>query len=261
MFPRSSLLYLTNACYLNCRHCGIVKNESPEFLSEKNVEIVLRLLRAKKCYIVAISGGDPIIHPKCFEIISKIRENGMLPVLGVSGVKLDINTIRKIKMSQVGCVQVSIDGTTETENALFRDKGSFQEIVYNIKRMKNEGIRVNVAVCFSKENVQILESMLKFLKELEVYQIKIQFWKKTCRNNNFNELDYSDKRNVLYKLKGFVLKHGLYNWANIDTDFLKIKDKTKKFILYPNGYVYSKENGKCIGKLEKDYERILRYYE
>lgn len=38
-----------------------------------------------------------------------------------------------LRNANVGCVQVSLDGTTEYENSFFRDKGSFNEIITNIK--------------------------------------------------------------------------------------------------------------------------------
>lgn len=139
MFPRGALLYLTNACNLNCRHCGIVENVNPCYLSKENFDKTLELLKDKKCYIVAISGGNPILHNNCFEFINKIRKSGILPVLGISGTGLNDEIIETIRNVNVGCVQVSLDGTTEYENSFFfRDKGSFNEIITNIKKCRKK---------------------------------------------------------------------------------------------------------------------------
>ena len=67
MFPRGALVYLTNACTMNCKHCGIVNNYTPSFLDDESFEAAMDLLTDMKCYIVAISGGDPILHPHCFD--------------------------------------------------------------------------------------------------------------------------------------------------------------------------------------------------
>lgn len=48
MFPRGGLLYLTNACYLNCRHCRIVNNKDPLFLRDDLFDLFMKLL--KKIY-------------------------------------------------------------------------------------------------------------------------------------------------------------------------------------------------------------------
>lgn len=260
MFPRGALFYLTNSCNMNCRHCGIVDNANPSYLSNENFEGALKLLKEKKCYIVAISGGDPILHPQCFDYIRKIRANGMLPVLGISGVGLNDVLMEKIKKANVGCVQVSLDGTNEVENSFFRDKGSFSEILANIKKMQKEGIKVNIAVCLVKENVHILDNMLVFLKNLNAYQIKIQFWEKTYRNTSFHELEKEEKREVFRKVQCFAKSNNLRNWANVDMDFADV-DLEKKFILYPDGNVYDKECGHCVGAILKDCERIKNYYE
>lgn len=87
---------------------------------------------------MAISGGDPILHNNCFEFINKIRKSGMLPVLGISGTGLNDEIIETIRNANVGCVQVSLDGTTEYENSFFRDKGSFNEIITNIKKCRKK---------------------------------------------------------------------------------------------------------------------------
>lgn len=43
-----------------------------------------------------------------------------------------------LRNANVGCVQVSLDGTTEYENSFFRDKGSFNEIITNIKKCRKK---------------------------------------------------------------------------------------------------------------------------
>ncbi|WP_026504379.1 radical SAM protein [Butyrivibrio sp. NC3005] len=260
MFPRGALVYLTNACTMNCKHCGIVNNYTPSFLDDESFEAAMDLLTDMKCYIVAISGGDPILHPHCFDYIREIRSRGMLPVLGISGIELNDKIIGQIKKAEVGCVQVSLDGTNESENAIFRKKGSFAEIIKNIKLMQKVGIRVNIATCLAKENVSRLNEMLILFKELNAYQIKLQFWQNIDGNTEFHELSVSDKKDVYRKVKEFVDVNNVHGWANIDIAY-KRKRAEDKFILYPDGNVYNMEKGLCIGNILKDFERIKTYYE
>lgn len=120
MFPRSCLLYLTNDCYLNCSHCAIVCKNNPSYMSYSCFKQIMSLLKKNKCYITAITGGDPLLHPDLFELLEEIRQNNMLAVLGISGIGLDDTIVKKIVKSKVGCVQVSLDGSTENYNSVFR---------------------------------------------------------------------------------------------------------------------------------------------
>lgn len=261
MFPRGGLLYLTNACYLNCRHCGIVNNKNPLFLRDDLFDLFMKLLKEHKCYIVAVSGGEPLLHPNCFEYIKKIRKNGMLPVLGISGVYLSDEILDKIKKANVGCIQVSIDGIDELSNAMFRGKENFNKVITNIEKLKNAGIRVNVATCISKENIYLIDRLLEFLYKLNVYQIKIQFWKKYKNNHFFHELNDEDKNYVYKKVKDFVTEHKMYDWANIDIDYKIDCRKDKKLVMFPNGNIFDGEGDKFVGKIDKDMEQIEQYYE
>lgn len=260
MFPRGALIYLTNACTMNCKHCGIVNNFSPTFLDDESFETVMNLLTEMKCYIVAISGGDPILHPRCFEFIQEIRNRGMLPVLGISGIGINDDIIYQIKKADVGCVQVSLDGANEEDNSIFRKKGSFAEIIKNIKIMQEAGIRVNIATCLARENVSKLYEILRLFKELKAYQIKIQFFKNVNENAVFHELSELEKLQVYHKVKRFVDINNAHEWANIDISY-KEKMDGDKFVLYPDGNVFTMECGMCIGNIVEDLERIKLYYE
>lgn len=261
MFPRGALLYLTDACYMNCKHCGIVNNNNPTYLSDENFNRCIDFLKNKKCYIVAISGGDPLMHPKLFEYIKDIRKAGMLPVLGISGVEVSGKDIELIKNANIGCIQLSIDGYNEKTNSLYRDEGSFKKILINYKKLKKVGIRVNVALCLSKENINEFEKMLIFLKTIEPYQIKIQFWEQTNQNNIFTELSSDEKKEVCKKTQLFMKMNNLDEWANIAIESKEDMKDYKKFIMYPNGNVKDGEASEFIGNIITDVERISEYYE
>jgi len=270
MFPRGVLIYLTDACTLNCTHCGIVKEKNAKYMEYRCFEKLLNLLQRKKCYIVAISGGEPLLHPKLFEIASEIRKNKMLVVLGIAGVGLEENQIHNIVKSGISCVQISLDGSNERTNSIFRGQGVFNEIIKNIKLLQKKEIRVNLATCICKENLRDFNAILDLFLSLNAYEVKVQFWQKTSENNIFSELSNEEREHILEQILDFEDKYDKHGWISIDTTFNSAKynylkenqNIEEKFIVYPNGDVKSSETGgNYIGNILLNIKEVEKYYE
>ncbi|SHK29901.1 radical SAM protein [Paramaledivibacter caminithermalis] len=135
MLPISAIVYLTHKCSLECKHCFLTdsgklnKNE----LSYKSMITVLDDFMNNKVCMVAYTGGDPLLHTRLFDILNETKKRGMLPLLGLSGIGVTKEIAEKIYNSGVRCVQVSLDGSNEKINSLFRGKNVFDDIINSIK--------------------------------------------------------------------------------------------------------------------------------
>lgn len=267
MLPRGVLVYLTDGCFLDCKHCGIVNKLNPKFIDLDIMKSTLEFFNKNRVYIIAYSGGDPLLHPHIFEILELTRSFGMLPVLGISGVHLNDEVIKKIALSKVGCVQVSLDGSTEFLNSQFRGKGTFNTIVDNIIKMNRRGINVNIATCIVKENLYDLTNILNLFLKLNAYKVKIQFWENIKSNIYFNELTNEEKKTVIETATQFQNIHKKSDWIVINQNFdsfkinsLRYKKKMNRLIVLPNGDVTTGEGKNIIGNILKDQERIERSF-
>lgn len=266
MFPRGVLIYLTDQCQLSCIHCGIVNRYGGLCLKRNIFNKAIKLLYDNKCYVVALSGGDPILHPHLFEYIDNIRNNGMLPVLGLSGVGLEDADILRLKNSGIGCIQVSLDGNDEQTNSILRGKGNFEEIRNNIYKMLNKSILVNIATCICHENVGCYKEILEMFVKMGIYEIKVQCWEPpSCQRLALTPLDREEKRKVLEITNEFKDKYNYHNRIYLDVEFLEEKNTNghlQRFILFPNGDVGNRDDygGHIIGNILFDYEKIRRYY-
>lgn len=261
MFPRGALIYLTNACNLNCSHCGVVNNDCPEYMSKECFYETISVLKEKKCYVVAISGGDPILHPDLFEFLKQIRANKMLPVLGLSGVNLNKEQIAKLANAGLGCIQVSLDGSNEKTNEVFRGPGTYNEIVNNIKRFRESGINVNLAICLCKENIEEFIPLMDLARKLKVYQLKVQFWEATPQCAIYTELTKEEKRYIKETAMKYRDEYGMHSWIALDAEYLDDQEAQKKFMVLPNGDVKINETAGMLGNILFNREDIIRYYE
>ena len=260
MFPRGALLYLTDACNLNCTHCGIVDNESSEFMTKECFYSAIFLLKEEKCCFVAISGGDPILHPNLIEFLQEIRKQGMLPVLGLSGVNITNEQIKILSQIGLGCIQVSLDGCCEKSNAIFRGKGVFDEVIKNIKEFQKHGINVNLAICLCKENYNEFILLMDLAREMNIYEIKVQFWEKIPQCSRFTELTKEEKLIVKEMAISYRDKYKMYDWISLDLSYSDETKVQKKFMMLPNGDIKSNETGELVGNILTNKEDIINYY-
>lgn len=66
------LLQITNTCGMNCPHCMQNSTIDPQHMDDQTVDAFLKMLDNVHVLTVAITGGEPMMHPKWFEIVNKV---------------------------------------------------------------------------------------------------------------------------------------------------------------------------------------------
>lgn len=268
MLPNAAFLYITNDCELHCPYCCIHNSEKNDYMSYEVFLKVMDFLEQNNFFIVALSGGDPAMHPDLIQMIKEIRCRRMLPVMGITGVNLSEDYKKAIISSGIKCIQLTLDGYDEDTNSLFRSENVFNEIINNMKFFQNAGINVNLATCVCRENFNNLEKVLDLFLLLKPYEVKIEF----MQNNKemiFHELSDLEKEKIIETCIEFEKKNNLKNWIKVDINFesekfnyLKTKVKNiQKFIVYPDGDILKNENLPLIGNFKSmSFQDIKELY-
>ncbi|MBI5328104.1 MAG: radical SAM protein [Deltaproteobacteria bacterium] len=120
--------HVTAKCEQDCKHCYLY--ESPTYKSELKNELSFE----EGCKIIddfsntfdrwgmptwiSFTGGDPLTRKDIFELISYVRERGI--VIGILGNPnhLDYGMAKKLKEAGVTRYQISIDGLEGTHDRL-----------------------------------------------------------------------------------------------------------------------------------------------
>src|SRR5579862_2136213 len=95
-------------CNLACTYC----NEYDDFSNPVPLPTMLaRLdrLAALGTTVVAISGGEPLMHPELDEIIAHIRKRGMMTGMITNGYLLTAERIQRLNRAGLEHIQISID--------------------------------------------------------------------------------------------------------------------------------------------------------
>src|SRR5262245_48191970 len=98
----------TRKCNLACGYC----NEYDDFSPPVPAETMLRridLLAGLSTAIVTISGGEPLLHPQIEQIVSRIREHGMIAGMITNGYLLTPKKISALNDAGLDHLQISID--------------------------------------------------------------------------------------------------------------------------------------------------------
>jgi len=155
-------LHITEKCNLNCRHC---------YLGDKgNAELPFSL--AKKALDefsefglkVLITGGEPMLHSKFWEIIEYA---GSLPVrieLLTNGTFLSEKNAERLA-KHINGVQISLDGLKEGHEFM-RGRKTFEKATSAIKNAKKSGLAVSCATMIHAKNFNEFPMLKKLVEEL-----------------------------------------------------------------------------------------------
>ena len=164
------LLELTYACNLDCTFCYNDLARVGQQLSLDQYRQLLDDLAELGILNLTLSGGEPLAHPRFFDIASHARSLGFVIRLKTNGHAVKETVARRIR-DEVDpfIVEVSVHGATaETHDRQTRVAGSFERLVANIRTMKSLGLRVKANSVLTRWNEHELEGMLTLYDELGV---------------------------------------------------------------------------------------------
>ncbi len=111
-------------------------------LDGRQIENILNDAQSNRVFMVIVAGGEPLLHPDIFSVISQIRQRSMLPLLAISGTGLNEDVAQKLADSGLSSVQVSLDASTQELNDAIRGPGNFDEVLRGIRLLAAHKVMV-----------------------------------------------------------------------------------------------------------------------
>lgn len=166
----SVLLELTYACNLDCTFCynDLALDGKP--LSLTQYRDLLDDLASLGVLHLTLTGGEPLAHPRFFDIAAHARSLGFVIRLKTNGHAVKEAIARRIR-DEVDpfLIEVSVHGATaDTHDRQTRVGGSFERLVANIRTMKAVGLRVKVNSVLTRWNEDEVEDLFALCDELGV---------------------------------------------------------------------------------------------
>lgn len=198
----------TRACQLVCRHCraeAIRERDSQELTYEEGV----RLLKSISSFgppspIVVLTGGDVLMRPDAFDLVSAGVDMGLSMALAPSVTPLlSRATLGKLAEAGVGGISISLDGgRAATHDGIRGVEGTFRATLERIREAVDLGMRVQVNTAVMKSNVMELPEIFHLIRGLGAAAWEVFFLIRTGRGAELEDIEpwqYEEVAHFLYE--------------------------------------------------------------
>jgi radical SAM protein with 4Fe4S-binding SPASM domain len=161
-------LEITKKCNLNCPHCYIDGGESRESeLSTDEIVGIIDNLADMGVWAIAITGGEPTLHPDFALFVQHARKRGLLVGIATHGLHLTDALLKKLPTDGV-IISISIDDLHVRNK---NPESEFNIASNALLRCIEHGFHTNIMTNTNRKNVDQLEKIgeraKQFAHELE----------------------------------------------------------------------------------------------
>jgi len=166
--PRVLAWETTAACNLKCKHCrgSSTENSVEGELSTEEAKQMLREIRETGTPIIILSGGEPLMRSDIFEIARYGTDLGFRMALATNGTPVTEEIAFKIRDAGIQRVSISLDGREKTHDAFRCIPGCFVESMKGIQNLKKAGVEFQINTTVSRFNINEMEDVHNFTKEI-----------------------------------------------------------------------------------------------
>lgn len=180
-FPSQVIVDVSEVCNLACIHCPHTDFKRSEHydgrlldpeLNQKMVDEVAKFGQGLTQYIRYTSNGEPLTHPKIYEMLSYAKKHsGVTVALTTNGKLFKPATVDKLLDTGVDVIDISIDAFSEEVYQKIRVGGKLAPLVENLKYLiqqkKARGMATKIVTSYVEQpqNQHETKDFEKFWKE------------------------------------------------------------------------------------------------
>jgi MoaA/NifB/PqqE/SkfB family radical SAM enzyme len=153
-----------------CEESGYDCRLPDEMTHEETFKFCEDIIESEIPY-VAISGGEPLLHPEFFEISEFLRSGGCSLKVETNGEFIDRGVARRFASLEFRSVQVSLDGATPAAHERLRVNGDWQKTVRAIEYLREEGVNTEIVFVPTKFNIHEIGDLIDLAASLGVYGV------------------------------------------------------------------------------------------
>lgn len=244
---------INSECNLGCLHCCEEAGHSmPDEMNKEETFRFLRQVIELDVPYVALSGGEPLLHPHLFEICEVIRSRGISLKIETNGEFIDEETAKKISRLRFRSVQISLDGATAASHEKLRLRGNWSKAVSSCRFLIKEGVNTEIVFVPTKFNIKEIGQLIDLAYSLGVYGVytgktmrigrAARNWDILCPSDEEYEQFFATLNDKVAKYDG-KMKVYYYPYDVIEELKYRLKYPSASLLVIPNGKV------KLIGPL------------
>lgn len=218
---------ITNVCNLSCQHCYAGALHQGEHISFMDLVRIVSKLDLSGVTHLAITGGEPFLHPYLDKIIKYIyastKLNFTILTNGTIFRKDVINFLSKDKVKDVGGLFISLDDVESEIHDEFRGTdGAWERTVKFINKINKTTIPFIIGTVIHRHNKDRLEEIIKFSRDLGADGVHFMVFTPAGRASKVFEkysLDKHEIQEIQHKLERLVDKYSTDTFKVMLDDF------------------------------------------
>lgn len=145
---------ITKECDLNCQHCYRDAGKKAEGeLTTREAKDLLGEIKKAGFNLVIFSGGEPLLRKDVYELIGHANRLGLISSLGTNGLRLNLQTARKLKDLRLSSAGISIDSVEPAyHDSLRQSEGAWQKAMDATKNCRKAKLSFQIHTTLTKEN-------------------------------------------------------------------------------------------------------------
>jgi MoaA/NifB/PqqE/SkfB family radical SAM enzyme len=144
---------LTHDCNQRCVHCFLECPRPDSYADPEMIRQALAELASLGCLRVGFTGGEPLLHPEFWSLLSEARRLGYAVDLSTNGTLLDQDMVDRLARMRMKSVRVSLLGAcAETHDRIVGKSGAFALALAATQALARSGIRTQVGCVLLRNN-------------------------------------------------------------------------------------------------------------
>ena len=161
---------LNSICNLECLHCCEEAGEiMPNELNREEVMDFCQQIVDLNIPYVAISGGEPMMHPDFFKICEFFRSNGISLKVETNGLFINKEVAARFGKLGFRSVQISVDGASQDTFEKMRIKGNFKKVIEACKFLVEAGVNTEIVFVPTKFNIHETGKLIDMSYDMGIY--------------------------------------------------------------------------------------------
>jgi radical SAM protein with 4Fe4S-binding SPASM domain len=164
---------ITRTCNLRCVHCYSDSNAAqyPGELTWAQMENVIEDLSVYQIPSLLLSGGEPMIHPRFFDLVDLASSKGLKLTISTNGTLITPEKAALLKAARVAYVGISLDGIGEIHDQFRRKEGAFKAAVRGFKNCHDVGQKTGLRLTLTRHNVENIDKILDFIEDQQIQRV------------------------------------------------------------------------------------------
>ena len=164
---------ITRTCNLHCVHC-YTNSEACRYPGELDwgqMRSVVDDLAGYGIPSLLISGGEPLVHSRFFDLVEYATEKGLKLTISTNGTLLNPEKVERLAESNVAYVGISLDGIGEVHDQFRGRPGAFEAAVAGFRACEAGGLKTGLRLTLTRQNASSIGEILDFVEQENIRRV------------------------------------------------------------------------------------------